>query len=359
MGLALFLALFQTAAIVWKDPLADRAFRFWSKIFAINFVFGVVTGIVMEFEFGTNWSSFSKFAEETVGQLLAMEGTFAFFLESSFLGIMLFGRKRVGKGLQLLAAWMVFLGSWISAYFIISADAWMQHPVGYTVGPDGIVHLDSLLTILLNPWAWKQFAHNMAASVVTSSFVVAAVGAFYLLSGFHSKEAAFFLRWGVRLGFHSTILVIFPTGDWESRQVFAWQPTKASTMEGLFKTEKRAPFVLIGQPNLQSESLDNPIFLPGLLSFLTYHRFAADVKGLDAFPRNDWPDNIPLVYYAYHIMVGLGTIFSVIMVISALFMALGRLDRARWLLWAILLTAPFPYIANTAGWITAEARRQP
>ncbi|VVM06199.1 cytochrome bd ubiquinol oxidase subunit I [Methylacidimicrobium cyclopophantes] len=359
MGLALFLALFQTSAIVRKDPLADRALRFWSKIFAIPFVFGVVTGIVLEFEFGTNWSSFSRFSGETVGQLLALEGTFAFFLESSFLGILLFGRKRVGKGLQLLAAWMVFLGTWLSGYFIILADAWMQHPVGFSVGPDGIAHLTSLRALLFNPWAFHQYAHNMAASVVTASFVVAAVGAFYLLSGLHREAASYFLRWGVILGLLSTLLVIFPTGDRESQQVFAWQPTKAAAMEGLFKTERGAPLILIGQPNLESESLDNPILVPKLLSFLTYHRFAADVKGLESFPRSDWPDNIPLVYYAYHIMVGLGTVFVAIMVTAGLLLPNRRLERTRWLLWAILLGAPFPYIATTAGWVTAEAGRQP
>ncbi|QSR85258.1 cytochrome ubiquinol oxidase subunit I [Methylacidimicrobium sp. B4] len=359
MGLALFLALFQTAAIVGKDPLADRALRFWSKIFAINFVFGVVTGIVMEFEFGTNWSGFSRFAGETVGQMLAVEGTFAFFLESSFLGILLFGRERVGKGLQLLSAWMVFLGTWLSGFFIIGADAWMQHPVGYTVGPDGVAHPSSLWALLFNSWALTQYAHNMAASVVTSSFVVAAVGAFYLLSGIHREAASYFLRRGVLLGLLSTVLVIFPTGDRESQQVFAGQPTKAAAMEGLFQTEKGAPLILIGQPNLKSESLDNPIYVPELLSFLTYHRFAADVKGLEAFPRSDWPDNIPLVYYAYHIMVGLGTVFVAIMLAAGVLLATGRLGQSRWLLWTILLSVPFPYIAATAGWITAEAGRQP
>ncbi len=359
MGLALFLALFQTAAIVGKDPLADRALRFWSKIFGITFVFGVVTGIVMEFQFGTNWSGFSRFAGETVGQLLAVEGTFAFFLESSFLGILLFGRDRVGKGLQLMSAWMVFLGTWLSGFFIIGADAWMQHPVGYTVGTDGVAHPKSLWTLLTNPWALTQYAHNMAASVVTASFVVSAVGAFYRLSGVHGESASYFLRRGVLLGLLSTVLVIFPTGDRESQQVFAGQPTKAAAMEGLFRTEKGAPLVLIGQPNLESESLDNPILVPKLLSFLTYHRFAADVKGLEAFPRSDWPDNIPLIYYAYHIMVGLGTVFVAVMVAAAGAWAAGRLERSRALLWAILLAAPFPYIATTAGWITAEAGRQP
>ncbi|VVM05878.1 cytochrome ubiquinol oxidase subunit I [Methylacidimicrobium tartarophylax] len=359
MGLALFLALFKTSSLFAKNPLAEAALRFWSRIFALSFAFGVVTGIVLEFEFGTNWSRFSRYAGESVGQLLAQEGTFAFFLESSFLGILLFGERRVGQKIHFLAAWMVLVGSWLSGFLVIAANAWMQHPVAILSLGKGVVHVSSVWTLLANSWAVRQYLHNMCASVLTSSFVVSAVGAFYLLAGLHRDLARYFLRYGVCLGLASSLLVIVPTGDEESKQVFAYQPVKGAAMEGLFHSEKGAPLILVGQPNMESESLDNPIYLPDMLSILTYRRFTAEVQGLDSFPKSDWPDNIPLVYYAYHIMVGLGTIFVATMLTAALFLWKGRLFETRWLLWAIFLLFPFPYIANTAGWVTAEAGRQP
>jgi cytochrome d ubiquinol oxidase subunit I len=359
MGLALFLAIFKTSSLFTKNPLADAALRFWSRIFALSFAFGVVTGIVLEFEFGTNWSRFSRYAGETVGQLLAQEGTFAFFLESSFLGILLFGERRMGPKIHFLAAWMVLVGSWLSGYLVIAANAWMQHPVAILSFGEGVVHVSSVWTLLANSWAAKQYLHNMCASVLTSSFVVSAVGAFYLLGGLYRDLASYFLRYGVCLGLTSSLLVIIPTGDEESKQVFAYQPVKGAAMEGLFHSEKGAPLILVGQPNMENESLDNPIYLPDMLSILTYRRFTAEVQGLDSFPKSDWPDNIPLVYYAYHIMVGLGTIFAATMLTAALFLWRRRLFETRWLLWTIFLLFPFPYIANTAGWVTAEAGRQP
>ncbi|MGD9895456.1 MAG: cytochrome ubiquinol oxidase subunit I [Candidatus Methylacidiphilaceae bacterium] len=360
MGLALYLVFWKSVAFFYKSEAADRAARFWTRIFALSFAFGVVTGIPMEFEFGTNWSAFSRFAGEPVGQLLAMEGVFAFFLESSFLGIVLFGERKLGSGIHWFATCMLFLGSWVSAYLILATNAWMQHPVGYSLlKEEGAARLTSLPAVLGNPWLFWQFLHNMSAAVVTASFVIASVGAFYQLAQSHLPSAGIFLRTAVLGGSLATILVMFPTGDHESQQVFAHQPVKAAAMEGIFHTEKGAPLILVGQPNLETQTLDNPIFLPDLLSVLTYHRFAARVAGLDAFPRELWPDNIPLVYYAYHIMVGLGTILAAVMTTSLIFLLRGRLSQTPWLLWTLLLSAPFPYIATTAGWITAEAGRQP
>lgn len=359
MGLALLIVILKTMAIRRNDERYNQAARFWGKIFAISFVFGVVTGIPMEFQFGTNWATFSRFAGGVIGQTLAMEGVFAFFLESSFLGLFLFGEKRLGPRGHWLAAFLVFAGSWLSGYFIIATNAWMQHPVGYTVAADGSVQLSSFWALLLNPWAIWQYLHNMGGSVITASFVMASVGAFYVLTNRQPEYGRMFLKLGVSVAVVASLLQLFPTGDKQGRMVALHQPATLAAMEGLFKTEAGAPLVIIGQPNVAEQRLDNPIIIPRLLSFLTYRRWNVEVKGLDAFPKDQWPDNIPLLYYSYHIMVGLGTIFIAITIVATWLLWRGRLYESKWMLWILMLSFPFPYIANTAGWMTAELGRQP
>jgi cytochrome d ubiquinol oxidase subunit I len=313
----------------------------------------------MEFQFGTNWARFSRFAGGVIGQTLAMEGTFAFFLESSFLGLFVFGEKRLGQFGHLIAAFLVFLGSWISGFFIIATNAWMQNPVAYVVAADGSVQLSNFWGLLFNPWVGWQYLHNMGGAVVTAAFVMASVGAYYLLARRDEEYGRIFVRVGVLVGVISAIFVVFPSGDGQGKNVSTLQPATLAAMEGLFQTREGAPLVLIGQPDMEGMKLDNPLHVPKLLSFLTYYRWNAEVKGLDAFPRENWPDNIPLLYYSYHIMVGLGTIFIAIMLIGAYLLWRRTIYSVRSFLWVLMLGFPFPYIANTAGWMTAELGRQP
>ena len=363
MGLAPLIVVLKTLALGSKDEnrreLYSQAARFWARIFGINFVLGVVTGIPMEFQFGTNWSLFSRFAGGVIGQTLAMEGVFAFFLESSFLGLFLYGEKRLSPRAHWWSAVAVFLGSWLSGFFIIATDAWMQHPVGYAFNAKGAVELTSFWQLVLNPWAWWQYAHNMSGAAITGSFVMASVGAFYLLGGKYREHAKIFLRVGVVAGCGFSILQLFPTGDGQGRMIARNQPVTLAAMEALFASQPGAPLVLLGQPDVNQRRIDNPLVVPEMLSELTYRRWKAEVQGLDAFPSSLWPDNIPLLYYSYHIMVGLGTVFIAIMAVSAFLLARGKLFDARWMLWILLLSLPFPYIANTAGWMTAELGRQP
>jgi len=359
MGLALLILYFRTTALRNGSDHDLAVARFWTKIFALSFAFGVVTGIPMEFQFGTNWAKFSNFAGGVIGQTLAMEGLFAFFMESSFLGILLFGENRFGPRVRWFAALMLFLGSWLSGYFILATNSWMQHPVAYTVATDGRVHVSSLWGLLTNPWLLWQYTHNMTAAVATSSFVMAAAGAFYVLAGIHAAYGKTFLRTGVVAAAIACLLLVFPTGHGNARQVFEHQPVKGAAFEGLFRTERGAGLVIVGQPSMETMTIDNPLIVPRVLSFLVYDELWAQVKGLDAFPREEWPDNIPLLYYAYHIMAGLGTIFITIMGTAAILLWRGLLYRTRWLLWLIMLSAPLPYIATTAGWMTAELGRQP
>jgi cytochrome bd ubiquinol oxidase subunit I len=359
MGLALLLVVLKTMALRTGNEHYNRAARFWARIFAINFAMGVVTGIPMEFQFGTNWSRFSKSAGGVIGQTLAMEGVFSFFLESSFLGLFLYGEKKLGPRAHWFAGFLVFLGSWLSGFFIVATDAWMQHPVGYALGPHGEILLSSFWALLLNPWLLWQYLHNIMGAVVTGAFAMAAVGAFYLLVRRQEPYGQTFVRVGVIAGIAATVLMLFPTGDQQGKNIAFGQPATLAAMEGLFRSEAGAPLALIGQPDVENRRLDNPLQIPRALSFLTYQHWKAEVKGLDAIPQDRWPDNIPLVYFSYHIMVGLGTIFIAIMALAAVELWRGRLFAQRKLLWLLMLSEPFPYIANTAGWITAETGRQP
>jgi len=359
MGLAPLLLILKTLALKTGNEHYNRALRLWARIFGITFAMGVVTGIPMEFQFGTNWAAFSRAAGGVIGQTLAMEGIFSFFLESSFLGLMLFGEKRLGPRGHWFSVLMVFIGSWLSGYLIVATDAWMQHPTGYTLGPNGEILLSSFWGLLLNPWALWQYAHNMGGAVITGSFLMAALGAFYLLAGKHKDYGMTFVRLGVIAALIASVIQLFPTGDAQGQMVTQYQPVTLAAMEGLFQTQQSAPVVIIGQPDVEKKRLDNPIVVPRALSFLSYRRWEAEVKGLNDFPESDWPDRIPLLYFSYHIMVGLGTIFIAIMVLAGFLLWRGRLFGARGVLWVLMLAFPLPFIANTAGWITAEVGRQP
>lgn len=358
MGLAWFIVWWKWRALKTGDEKYNQAARFWAKIFGLNFAVGVVTGIPMEFQFGTNWSGFSQYSGGVIGQTLAMEGMFAFFMESAFIGAFIWGEKQLGPRNHFLAAVAVAAGSWLSGYFILVTNSFMQHPVGYEV-ENGVLSLTSISAFLTNPWAVIQFFHNQAASVVTGSFVIAALGAFYTLRGRHPVQARLYLRAGVLLGLIASLLVAFPTGDQQAKIVGRDQPVTLAAMEGKFKGSDWAGVTMIGQPNVKKEQLENPIEIPGALSFLAYGTFGSFVHGLDDFPKETWPDNIELLYYSFHLMITLGTLFILIMAFAVFQWWRGKLDTSRWLLWVLLLAFPFPYIANTLGWMTAELGRQP
>jgi cytochrome d ubiquinol oxidase subunit I len=359
MGLAFLIVLFKTLSLRNGDEQTNRAARFWARLFAVSFIMGVVTGVPLEFEFGTNWARFSASTGSIIAQTLAMEGAFAFFLESAFLGVFLFGETTMGPRLHWLSAVLVWLGTWLSGFFIIATNAWMQHPVGYKVLPDGTFQLTNYWSVLFNSWILPQFLHTISGAVITGAFVMAGLGAYYLLAGQALEFGRLFVRMGVLVGVVFSVFQLFPSGDLEGQQVTAHQPAKLAAMEGLFKTEQGAGIVILGQPDVARQQLDNALIVPHVLSFLTYRRWTAKVTGLADLPRNTWPDNIPLLYFTYHIMVGLGTIFIAIMGLATLLLWRRRLFESRWMLWILMLATPFPFIANTAGWFTTEVGRQP
>jgi cytochrome d ubiquinol oxidase subunit I len=357
MGLGVLIGLLKTLEFAGRGREYGDAARFWARIFAISFAAGVVTGIPMEFQFGTNWARFSQFAGPVVGQTLFMEGVFAFFAESSFIGVFLFGEQRVRPVLHWLSAVMVGLGAVLSGFFIVATDAWMQHPVGYQI-VNGRAELTSLWALLSNPYVVWQYPHVIMGSLITGSTVMAGVGAYYLLSKRDEAFGRLSVRVGVTAGLVCSLLALFPTGTYQAINVAARQPAKLAAMEGLFRTQPDAPLAIIGMPDSEKGELLDPILLPGALSFLVYGSSGASVTGLNDIPADQRPP-VELVYYAYHIMMGLGSIFIALYLVAAVSLRLGRLYDSKPVLWALMLAMPFPYIANEAGWMVAEIGRQP
>jgi cytochrome d ubiquinol oxidase subunit I len=235
----------------------------------------------------------------------------------------------------------------------------MQHPIGYRIGTNGAIELSSFWDLLVNQWALWQYAHTMLGAVQTGCFVMAGVGAFYLLTKRDEFYGRTFVRAGVLMGAIAAVLQLFPTGDIQGKLVANNQQPTLAAMEGLFESQEGAPLAILGQPDVEKRKLDNPLEVPEMLSFLTYRKWRAHVKGLEDFPQGEWPDQIPLLYYSYHVMVGLGTIFIAVMVLASLLLWRGKLYDSRWMLWILMVCIPLPYIANTAGWMTAELGRQP
>ena len=359
MGLALLIVVLKTIALTRNDERYNQAARFWARIFGINFVLGVVTGIPMEFQFGTNWSEFARRTGGVIGQPLAMEGVFSFFLESTFLGLFLFGEKQLSRWAHWGSAFMVFLGSWISGFFIIVTDAWMQHPVAYRLTPIGSFELTSFWGLLMNPWAWLQYAHNMCGAVVTarSSCPPSARSISSTTAAAHSARSS--CASASSPASSPARSKSSPPATCRAVTPHRTSPPPWPAWRRLFHTEKGAPIVLMGQPDFDKQRIDNPIAANDVLSFLIYGTTSAEVKGLDQFPRDQWPTTLPLLYYSYHIMAGLGTYFVLLMALAAFLLWRGALFRTRWVLWPLLLSFPLPYIANTAGWMTAEIGRQP
>lgn len=360
MGLSLMIVYFKWKFLKTNQEKYNDSAKFWMRIFALNFAMGVVTGIPMEFQFGTNWAKFSELTGGIIGQTLAMEGMFSFFLESSFLGLFLFGEKLLGHKLHFVTGFLVFLGSWMSGFLIIATHSWMQNPVGYEILENGKFVLNNFSALFTNPWLWPSYLHNQAASLVTSSFVVAGIGAFYLLSKKNVEFGKMFVKTGVIFGLISSVIVAMPTGDLLAKNVVKYQPVTFAAMEGIFHTEDGgSEIVLIGQPDVKNKKLDNKIAVPNILSFLTYGNWSQEIKGLEEFPEDVYPTNISGLYYGYHIMVGLGTIFIGLMALALFQLVRKKLFETKWILWALLFMIPFPYIANTTGWYTAELGRQP
>ncbi len=355
LGLSLMIAIMETRYVRTNDETFKRMARFWGKLFIINFALGVVTGITLEFQFGTNWARYSAYVGSIFGPLLAIEATMFFFLESTFLAVWIFGWDRISPKLHAACIWIVAIASLFSALWIILANGWMQNPVGYVLR-DGRAELESFVAVLTNSFGWHQYIHTVSGSLMLAGFFVMGVSAYHLL---RRNETELFNR-SFRLGATFALifsLVVAGQGHFHGNQVAELQPAKLAAMESHWVTEKRAPMYLLQVPNMFSDgNMIQAIPLPGVLSFLAYNDFNAEVKGLNDWPESERPP-VFLTFMAFRGMVGLGTLFIALSVMA--FLWRHRLQEKRWLLKALIWVIPLPYIALQLGWIVAEVGRQP
>lgn len=343
----------------WKkqDPDYVAAGKWLGKLLGITFAVGVATGIVMEFQFGTNWSAYSEFVGDIFGAPLAAEGIFAFFLESTFMGIYLFGRNRVSKRIHWISSLMVAIGSTLSAFWIIVANSWQQTPTGYVLR-NGRAEIVDFAAAVFNPSTLPRYFHTVVASLITGAFVAAGVAAWQLLRNPEAQFARRAMKIAVIVGLVASVSELMPFGHWHAQQVAQTQPEKFATMEGLFETKAGAPAVVFGIPTSDPPGIKLAVEVPKLLSLMAHNDPNAEVKGLNSFPPENHPP-LALTFISFHSMVMLGSWFILLMAVAAWQLRRGRLWNDRLVLRALLWSMPLPVIACELGWIAAEVGRQP
>jgi cytochrome d ubiquinol oxidase subunit I len=338
-----------------SDIPADRAAsKFWIRLFTTTFAIGVATGITMEFAFGTNWADYSRFVGNIFGAPLAAEGLFAFFMESVFLGVLLFGRDRVSKRLYYVSTWMVMIGALLSALWILIANSWQQTPAGYRI-EDGKAMLTSFWAAALNPSIAQRYTHTIAGCIIAGAFVVAAISAWYLLKGRYVRQAKHSLLTGLVVGlvFSAAMPLI---GHWSAIEVAEYQPIKMAAFENVYETADRAPLYLFGWVN--GDGSTTGVSIPSGLSLMLGLSPDHVVTGLSSVPPADRPP-AQITFQSYHLMIALSFLFILVMLIAVVTYALKRIEKARWVLWLVVICSPLPIIAIFLGWVAAEVGRQP
>lgn len=359
IGLASYLAVLEALWLKTGKPVYLDLFRYWVKIFAIAFAMGVVSGVVMSYQFGTNWSVFADKAGPVIGPLMAYEVLTAFFLEAGFLGVMLFGMEKVGRKLHFFATLMVAFGTFLSAFWILSVNSWMQTPAGYVMGANGqFLPGPSWLAIIFNPSFPYRLMHTVTAAYLTTAFVVGAVGAYHLLRDKSSPHARTMFSMAMWMAALVAPVQIF-LGDTQGLNTLQYQPVKVASMEGHYKAEgNNEPLVLFGLPNDRTGKVDHAIQIPYAGSLILTHSLHGQIRGLDTFPKDDWPP-VPIVFWAFRIMVAIGFAMLGIGLWSLLARWRGKLYDWRWLHRAAVFMGPAGFFAVIAGWVTTEVGRQP
>jgi cytochrome d ubiquinol oxidase subunit I len=359
IGLGVMLVLMEGAWLKTRNTIYHQMARFWTKVFALTFAIGVATGIVMEFEFGTNWASYSRFVGDVFGSALAAEGIFAFFLESGFLAVLLFGWDKVGRKMHFFSTCMVALGAHFSAVWIVVANSWMQTPAGYHIVGEGL-HAHAQVTdfwqVVFNPSMLIRLSHTIFGAWSAGSFLVVSVSAWYLLHGKHPEFAKKSLKVGLCVALTASLLQAV-TGHISAQSVEENQPAKLAAFEGLYNTTSNAPLVLVGYVDEKAEKVVG-ISAPGLLSFLTHYDFHTPVTGLNDFKPEDRPP-VTACFVFFHGMVGIGVALIGISALGFLYFHRGTLHERRWLLWLLVFSVLGPELANQLGWFAAEVGRQP
>jgi len=355
LGLSILIAIMETKYVRTGDEEYKRMARFWGKIFLINFAIGVVTGITLEFQFGTNWSRYSQYVGDIFGSLLAIEATVAFFLESTFIAVWALGWNRLSAKAHAVTIWLVAVAANLSAVWILIANSWMQHPVGYVIR-NGRAELTDFLAVVTQSYAIHQFVHTVSAAYILSGFVVMGISAYHLLR----KQYTSFFNRSFRMGLAMALIfsiVAVVQGHMNGAKVAAAQPTKLAAMESLWETKQGAPQYLLVVPDEKNQK--NRLewgAIPGALSLLAYHSTEATVKGLNDFPEDERPP-VTLTFLSFRIMVGLGLLFLLLTVIG--WLKRNKLEESPGFLKVMLYSIPLPYLAAEAGWALAEVGRQP
>lgn len=357
IGLASYLAVLEGLWLTTKKELYKTLYLFWVKVFAISFGMGVVSGVVMSYQLGTNWSEFTRLTANVLGPLFALEVLTAFFLEASFLGIMLFGWKKVGPGLHFTATVLVAIGTAISAFWILSANSWMQTPAGHGVGADGRLVAVDWLAVIFNPSFPSRFAHMVTAAYLTTALVVGGASAWRLLRAPEEGESRTALKMAVAM-FALVAPLQLVIGHWSGEVVGEHQPLKRAAIEGYWTTRADQPLHLVGVPDRAAAATHLEVSVPGVGNLVQGKPKDEVIEGLDRFPRQDWPV-VFLVFWSFRLMVGLGLLMIGLGAWGVVQWARGRLERDRWFLRAAVTMSPAGFLAVLFGWITAEVGRQP
>ena len=364
IGVGVFLVFLEARYLKTRDPQYEIAAKFWTKIFALNFALGVASGIVMEFQFGTNWATYSRYVGDIFGSVLAAEGIFAFFLESGFLALLVFGWDKISAKMHFFATLMVFLGSVFSAIWIIVAISWQQTPAGFVIRdvstPAGIekrAELTDFWSVVFNPSAMDRLVHVLLGAFILGTFFVLSISAYYLIRQKHVEIARKSFTAALVVAAISSLAMLV-SGDSSAKTVGRYQPAKLAAMEGLFHSfEGGAPMQIFGIPDTESKTVRYNLEIPGMLSFLVHRDATKPVPGLDRFEPDIPPVALP--FFSFHIMVGLGTYFIALTLYALWRLRRGTLFQAKWLLWVFVFSVIGPFAANQLGWVAAEVGRQP
>jgi cytochrome d ubiquinol oxidase subunit I len=361
IGLGGLLVMLEAMFLKTRDPQYEMAAKFWTKVFAVNFAMGVSTGIVMEFQFGTNWSGYSRYVGDVFGSALAAEGIFAFFLESGFLAVLVFGWDKVSAKMHFFASCMVALGAIFSAVWIIVANSWQQTPAGFHivgVGAAARAEITDFWAMVFNPSSVHRLLHSLIGSYILAAFFVMSISAYYILKNRHLDFAKKSFVNALLLGLVMSLAALIQ-GDIQARQLATTQPAKLAAMEAHFETGSGpSGLYVFGLPDEAEQEVHFGLKIPALLSFMVHGDASKPVNGLDKIPRGDWPP-VAVTFQTFHLMVGLGFLFIALTMLGTWLWWRGTLFSKRWLMYVFVFAVPLPYIANQVGWAAAEVGRQP
>ncbi len=360
IGIGIILVIMEGKYLKTKDKFYENMTKFWVKVFALTFAIGVATGIVMEFEFGTNWATYSRFVGDVFGSALAAEGIFAFFLESGFLAVLVFGWDKVGPKMHFFSTLMVSLGSMFSAVWIVIANSWQQTPAGYHIvgeGANARAEITDFWELVFNPSSVDRISHVISGAWLAGAFLIISISAYYIIKNRHIRFAKSSIKIALIVALIASLFQLF-TGHSSAVGVSKYQPAKLAAMEAVFDDQTNAQLYLFGWVNEDKQEVSFSIAIPGLLSYLIGFDTDTKVTGLNSFKEEDRPP-VNIVFQAYHIMIAIGMALIVLSLIGVYLWARGTLFKQKWLMWIFVFSVLLPQIANQVGWITAEVGRQP